>query len=57
MSNKVVFLDRSTVIADFTKPDSVEEWINYPYTESDKIVERLQSANVAVVNKTIIDKS
>ncbi|MEE2904487.1 MAG: D-2-hydroxyacid dehydrogenase [Myxococcota bacterium] len=56
MSNKVVFLDRSTIIANFTKPDSVEEWVDYSYTESDEIVERLQGADVAVVNKTIIDR-
>jgi len=56
MNNKVVFLDRSTITANFTKPDSVGEWINYPYTNSEEIIERLQSADVAVVNKTIIDR-
>ena len=56
MSNKVVFLDRSTIVATFTKPRSVSEWVNHSHTAETDVIERLKDADVAVVNKTPINR-
>jgi len=49
----IVFLDSDTIgpsVAQ-TRPQNHHTWRNYPQTTADQVVERLQGATVAVVNK------
>ena len=50
---RIVFLDRSTMAPaiDLTRPGFPHEWVDHDRTAPDKIVERLQGAEIAVSNK------
>ena len=51
MAQKIVFLDRSTIIADIRRPDFEHEWTEYETTAPDEVVERLKGASIAITNK------
>jgi glycerate dehydrogenase len=53
---KIVFLDRKSVIADFRTPTFPHEWIEYQMTEKAEVVERLKDATIAITNKVNIRK-
>lgn len=53
----IVFLDRETVRAEFRKPDFEHEWIDYPTTSPDQVLERLKDATIAVTNKVALRES
>lgn len=54
---RAVFLDRDTFAAniELPAPDGVSDWQVYGRTEPAEIIERLQDADIAVVNKVVLD--
>lgn len=48
---RIVFLERDTVIAEFRAPRFPHEWIDFAVTRQSEVVERLQGASIAVCNK------
>jgi len=48
---RIVFLERNTVDAEFRRPRFEHEWIEYGETERGQIVERLRDATIAICNK------
>lgn len=51
MSHSIVFLDRSTLEANVRSPDFPHSYKEYDVTAPDQIVERLQDATIAIINK------
>ena len=51
---KIVFLDRSTVKADFRKPSFEHEWTDYQMTQPDETAARLENATIAITNKVAL---
>jgi glycerate dehydrogenase len=49
--NKIVFLDRASLVARIRSPDCAHEWIEYPATSPEQVVERLRDATVCITNK------
>ena len=48
---RIVFLERNTIAADFRRPGFDHEWIEYGESFQDQVVERLRGATVAISNK------
>ena len=48
---RIVFLERNTVQADFRRPNFDHEWIEYGETFSEQVVERLRGATIVISNK------
>ena len=48
---RIVHLDRASVVADFRRPAFVHDWIDYPQTAPQQVVERLRGASIAITNK------
>jgi glycerate dehydrogenase len=48
---KIVFLDRDSLIANVRSPGFDHEWREHPATAPDEVVERLRGATVAITNK------
>lgn len=48
---RIVFLDRSTLIADVRRPAFEHEWTEYEMTAPTEIVERLREATIVITNK------
>src|SRR5437763_15251292 len=48
---RIVFLDRSTLIADLRRPQFEHEWIEYEMSAPSEVVERLKEATIAITNK------
>jgi glycerate dehydrogenase len=48
---KIVFLDRDSLIANVRRPGFAHEWCEYPATAAHEVVERLRGATVAITNK------
>ncbi|HYX74390.1 MAG TPA: D-2-hydroxyacid dehydrogenase [Steroidobacteraceae bacterium] len=51
MTLRVVFLDRASIIADLRRPRAASDYLEYPSTPEEEVVERLQRATVAITNK------
>ena len=51
MSIRIVNLEGESIIARFRAPAAAHEWIEYPLTPPERVVERLRGAQVAVINK------
>ncbi len=51
MAQKIVFLDRSTIVADFRRPGFEHEWAEYETSAPEEVVERLAGATIAITNK------
>jgi glycerate dehydrogenase len=53
---RIVHLDRMTMGGfEIPRPDLPHEWIEYQFSEPDEVVERLQGAQVAIINKVKLD--
>lgn len=54
---RLVFLDQKTMAPDvkLRHPNFAHDWINYDYTEPEQMQERLQDADIAIVNKVELD--
>ena len=48
---RIVFLERNTIQADFRRPNFDHEWIEYPETADDQVVERVRDATIIISNK------
>jgi glycerate dehydrogenase len=48
---KIVFLDRDSLIADVRRPAFKHEWVEYAATGADEVAGRLRGASVAITNK------
>lgn len=48
---KIVFLDRSTVVANIRKPAFPHQWEEYPATTGEQVLARLKDATIAITNK------
>ncbi|MEK6334052.1 MAG: D-2-hydroxyacid dehydrogenase [Acidobacteriota bacterium] len=48
---RIVFLERSTIQANFRRPTFEHEWIEYAETLSGQVVERLRAATIVISNK------
>lgn len=48
---RIVFLDRSTLIADVRRPAFEHEWTEYAMTAPAEVVERLRDATIFITNK------
>lgn len=48
---RIVFLDRSTLIAEVRRPSFEHEWTEYEMSAPSEVVERLKGATIAVTNK------
>lgn len=53
---RIVFLDRDSIKADFRAPVFLHEWINFPTTSAADIVARLRGATIAITNKVPLRK-
>ena len=51
MEQKIVFLDRSTIIADVRRPNFEHEWMEYETSAPGEVVARLEGATIAITNK------
>ena len=54
MKHNIVFLDRSTLVADLRAPNFAHNWTDYPTTEPSEVVRRLADADIAICNKVSI---
>src|SRR5471032_721101 len=50
-SERIVFLDRDSLIARVRKPAFAHQWSEYPATAAPDAAERLQGATIAITNK------
>jgi glycerate dehydrogenase len=48
---RIVFLERNTIQAEFRRPNFDHQWIEYGETESAQVVERLRGATIVISNK------
>ena len=48
---RIVHLERESVIANVRRPAFAHDWIEYPKTAAHELVERLRGATIAIVNK------
>ncbi len=48
---RIVFLERNTIAADFRRPAFDHEWIEFGESFQDQVVERLHGATIAISNK------
>lgn len=51
---RIVNLDSAGIIADLRRPDFAHEWVDYPATRPEEVIERLQGATIAITNKVPI---
>jgi glycerate dehydrogenase len=51
MKQKIVFLDRASLIADLRAPAFPHEWIDHAQTRADEVVARIRDASLVVTNK------
>jgi len=54
---RIVFLERNTIQADFRRPDFDHEWIEYPETTTDEVAARVHEATIIISNKLSLGKS
>ncbi len=47
----IVFLERNTIQANFRRPSFDHEWIEYPETLADQVIERARPATIIISNK------
>jgi glycerate dehydrogenase len=48
---RIVFLERNTIQADFRRPNFEHEWIEHPETSAGQVVERVRDATIIISNK------
>src|SRR5437763_11005630 len=48
---RIVFLERGTLVADIRRPAFAHEWREYAETRAEQVVERLRGATIAITNK------
>jgi len=48
---RIVFLERNTIEANFRRPDFDHEWVEYPETTADQVIDRARDATIIISNK------
>jgi hypothetical protein len=48
---RIVYLERESVIAEVRRPAFAHEWTEYAKTAPGQVVERLAGATIAIINK------
>src|ERR1051325_105789 len=48
---RIVFLERGTIVADIRRPCFAHTWQDYAETRPEQVVERLRAATIAIINK------
>src|ERR1043166_2957754 len=48
---RIIFLERNTIPADFRRPNFDHEWIEYPETAVPQVAERVRDATIIISNK------
>lgn len=48
---RIVFLERNTIQAEFRRPNFEHQWIEYPETVAAQVVERVRDATIIISNK------
>ena len=51
---KIVFLDAASIIAEIRKPAFPHQWLDYPSTSAEQLLERLQDASIVITNKVAL---
>lgn len=51
---RIVFLDRDSVRADFRSPSFPHHWQDFPMTQAADVIDRLRDATIAVTNKVAL---
>ncbi|MGI8483303.1 MAG: glycerate dehydrogenase, partial [Thermomicrobiales bacterium] len=44
----IVFLDRAAFKADFCPPGFPHDWINYPHTSPEQVIDRTREASIVI---------
>jgi glycerate dehydrogenase len=48
---RIVFIERNTIQATFRRPEFEHEWVEYPESNADQVVERIRDATIIISNK------
>src|ERR1043165_10303095 len=48
---RIVFIERNTIQANFRRPNFDHEWIEYPESTAEQVPERIRDATVIISNK------
>ena len=48
---RIVFIERNTIQASFRRPQFDHEWVEYPETTADQVIERVREATIIISNK------
>src|SRR5262245_8753230 len=48
---RIVFIERNTIKANFRRPAFEHDWIEYPESFADQVVERVRDATIIISNK------
>ena len=48
---RIVFLERNTIEAHFRRPNLNHEWVEYPETTADQVIDRIRDATIIISNK------
>ena len=48
---RIVYLEKESMIAEVRRPSFAHEWVEYPKTAADEVEERLRGATIAIINK------
>jgi glycerate dehydrogenase len=48
---RIVFIERKTIQADFRRPNFAHEWVEYPESRPEEVVERIRDATIIISNK------
>ena len=51
MKQRIVYLERESVIAQVRRPNFAHDWVEYPSTQPEQAIERLQGCTIAIINK------
>lgn len=51
MKQKIVFLDRKSIIADIRSPAFAHEWVDHDQTDPAEVLSRIQDASIVISNK------
>ena len=48
---RIVFIERNTIQANFRRPEFEHEWVEYPESFADQVVERIRDSTIIISNK------
>ena len=51
MKQRIVYLERESVIAQVRRPNFAHDWVEYPSTRPEQLIERLQGCTIVIINK------